>query len=188
MTRFIQEDFNYCRPEIKQELFELGVKVSTLSGCLPWEAQGMNSINKSWFVWLPVTPIVRFERLLDTRQVPTTTPRDLLRAFKIFNVRHLKIDAEGSDGRIMAAFVDCMKVRRRFRPLQISWECSSLTLNSAGELMANLSLFGYACRGFHYTNRPNHFRSSGWYEDCACALRPEDLTWPMHHGDVNSTI
>merc|ERR1712066_445298 len=104
---------------------------------------GMHSVDASWYdadaVAFPVFPASKRSLLLERRLVPAVTPAELLRRFNISNVRHLKVDAEGYDWRIIEAFTKCMALSDLLRPDEISWECNrDNTLPENARLMQSM--------------------------------------------------
>eukprot|EP00929_Paragymnodinium_shiwhaense_P092536 TRINITY_DN52476_c0_g1_i1.p1 TRINITY_DN52476_c0_g1~~TRINITY_DN52476_c0_g1_i1.p1 ORF type:complete len:308 (-),score=71.70 TRINITY_DN52476_c0_g1_i1:638-1561(-) len=164
--------------EIREELERAGLRVLTKTRCLPWWSLGMNSLNSSWHDWLPVTPLSKVDYLLERRRVKSQTPEQLLLQFNIVAAEHLKVDAEGYDGRIVAAFADLMRRRKRFRPKQISWECKGLGMPEIVGVVRKLQRLGYLCDVFDYHKGTD--RKKPWFDHCGCALPRRLLTWPMH--------
>eukprot|EP00746_Dinoflagellata_sp_MGD_P148382 gnl/MRDRNA2_/MRDRNA2_80605_c0_seq1.p1 gnl/MRDRNA2_/MRDRNA2_80605_c0~~gnl/MRDRNA2_/MRDRNA2_80605_c0_seq1.p1 ORF type:complete len:263 (-),score=38.22 gnl/MRDRNA2_/MRDRNA2_80605_c0_seq1:248-1036(-) len=182
MTNLTHSAQCLCRPvrkykthEITKELQCLGVSILSDTGCLPAWTLGTHSVGKPFYETMNiVNPREKAGYLFKERRVLAIQPEELLRRIKVKNARHLKIDTEGFDGKILAAFARYMNQTSgtSFRPLEISWECVHLKPSEQEGSMAMMKYFGYRCAKVNKM-------------DCACATGDGVLNKNMHRERKN---
>lgn len=182
MTKLTKSAQCLCRPvrkykthEITKELNCLGVSIHTDTGCLPAWSLGTHSVGKPFYEIVNlVEPRTKAGYIFKQRRVLAIQPGDLLRRIKIKNARHLKIDTEGFDHKILGAFARHMNqtTGADFRPSEISWECIHLMPSEQEDSMAMMRYFGYRCKQINKM-------------DCACVTGDGVLSKNMHRERKN---